>query len=311
MPDRAVAARPRANLVEYLAEAWALGLFMLAACGFGVLLFHPASPAVRAVPDPLVRRALMGLAMGLTAVGNIYSPWGRRSGAHMNPATTLAFFRLGKVAPRDALGYVAGQFAGGLAGVGVAALFLGRWLADPAVNYVVTVPGPWGPGAAFLAEAAITLLLMVVVLWCAAAPRLAPYTGLAAGALVALYITIESPVSGMSMNPARTLASAVPALHWRHLWIYFAAPPLGMLAAAELRRRAAPGARHCAKHVHDPRYRCVFCEHQARARASEGTTPAGPAFQWSTGATDSRRPDEGARPVDYQEESASCAASVR
>jgi aquaporin Z len=92
----------RAHWPEYLIEATGLGAFMLVACLAGTLLGHPASPAVRALPDPLARRALMGVAMGLTAVGLIDSPWGRRSGAHFNPATTLPFGRLGKIAPADA-----------------------------------------------------------------------------------------------------------------------------------------------------------------------------------------------------------------
>lgn len=265
--------RPLGNLIEYLAEAWALGLFMMSACGFGVLFFHPASPVVAAVPGGLARRGLMGLAMGLTAMLNIYSPWGRRSGAHMNPATTLAFLRLGKVSPADAAGYVAAQFAGGLGGVLLAAVLLRHWIADPAVNYVVTTPGRWGAGPALLAEFAITLVLMSTVLWFVARPRLAPFTGAAAASLVALYITVEAPVSGMSMNPARTLASALPALHWEGLWLYFLAPPAGMLAAAELRRRLAPDASHCAKYHHDATYRCLFCEYQHRRNGREPGSP--------------------------------------
>jgi aquaporin Z len=81
----------RGHLPEYLMEALGLGLFMASAGAFATLLFHSASPVPAAVPDPLARRALMGLAMGLTAVGNIYSPWGQRSGAPLNPATTLTF----------------------------------------------------------------------------------------------------------------------------------------------------------------------------------------------------------------------------
>lgn len=261
--------RPLGNLIEYLAEAWALGLFMMSACGFGVFFFHPASPVPAAVPGTLARRGLMGLAMGLTAMLNVYSPWGRRSGAHMNPATTLVFLRLGKVSPVDAAGYVAAQFAGGLAGVVLASALLRRWIAHPAVNYVVTVPGRWGAGPALLAEFAIALLLMSTVLWFVARPRLAPVAGAAAASLVALYITVEAPVSGMSMNPARTLASALPAMQWDGLWLYFLAPPAGMLAAAELHRRLAPGASHCAKYHHDPAYRCLFCEHQHRRDGRE------------------------------------------
>ena len=84
---------------EYLIEALGLGLFMLSACLFVTLLEHPNSPVRQTVTDPFVRRIPMGLAMGLTAVGLIYSPWGQRSGAHLNPSVTLTFWRLGKVTP--------------------------------------------------------------------------------------------------------------------------------------------------------------------------------------------------------------------
>src|SRR5882724_5960982 len=133
----------RAHWPEYGIEAAGLGLFMVSACVFGTLLEHPASPVVSALPDPLTRRALMGVAMGLTAVLLIYSPWGRRSGAHFNPATTLTFWRLGKVETRDAVGGT---------------------LAHPGVRYVATVPGPGGTAVAFAAEVAIAFILMSVVL---------------------------------------------------------------------------------------------------------------------------------------------------
>ena len=103
----------RRHWPEYLIEAAGLGVFMLSACAFGTLLGHPGSLAVRALPDPFLRRVLMGLAMGLTAVGLIYSPWGQRSGAHFNPATTLTFWRLGKVASADAGFYASPRPPGG------------------------------------------------------------------------------------------------------------------------------------------------------------------------------------------------------
>ncbi len=94
------------NWPEYAIEAALLGTFMVAACAVTALLEHPASPLHAAIPDPFTRRALIGIAMGLTAIGLIYSPWGQQSGAHFNPSVTLTFLRLGKIEVRDALGYV-------------------------------------------------------------------------------------------------------------------------------------------------------------------------------------------------------------
>src|SRR5207245_8712954 len=88
-----------------------------------------------------LRRIPIGLAMGLTAVGLIYSPWGQRSGAHLNPSVTLTFWRLGKVTPWDAFFYVTAQFVGAIVGVGVAATILDAWLAHPAVSYAATEIG--------------------------------------------------------------------------------------------------------------------------------------------------------------------------
>lgn len=246
---------------EYLMEAAGLGAFMLSACLFCALLEHPASPVRQAIADATLRRGLMGLVMGLTAVAIIYSPWGKQSGAHINPAVTLTFLRLGKVPAWDAAFYVTAQFAGGLAGVVVSAALLGRAIADPSVGYVVTVPGSGGPLVAFAAEVVISFLLMMTVLTASSRPALGRFTGLFAGCLVALYITVEAPFSGMSMNPARTFASALPAGNWTAAWIYFVAPPAGMLLAAEVflaltKRHAA----HCAKLHHQNERRCIFCQ---------------------------------------------------
>jgi aquaporin Z len=255
---------------EYGIEAALLGLFMVAACTFAVLLEHPASPVRLALPDATMRRGLMGLAMGSTAVGLIYSPWGKQSGAHFNPATTLTFLRLGKVAARDAAGYVAAQFIGGIAGVLVASLVFGDVLADRSTNFAATLPGPRGVAVAFGAEVVITFLLMSVILRVSNHPTRARLTGLCAGALVALYITVEAPLSGMSMNPARTLASAVFARDWTALWLYFVAPPVGMLLAAEVYvRRRGMAAVFCAKLHHENDRRCIFCETR-RQRVSHG-----------------------------------------
>ncbi|MCI0672610.1 MAG: aquaporin, partial [Myxococcaceae bacterium] len=102
---------------EYAIEAGLLGAFLIAAGLFGILLEYPGSPLHQALPSPVVRRALFGVLMGLTAIAIIDSPLGMRSGAHINPAVTLTFFHLGKVKPWDALFYVLAQFVGAALGV--------------------------------------------------------------------------------------------------------------------------------------------------------------------------------------------------
>lgn len=255
----------REHWPEYLSEAFGLAFFMVSAVGFAVLLFEPGSVVVARIPSMGIRGALMGVAMGLTLILNIYSPWGRRSGAHLNPAVTLTFFRLGKVARADVPWYIASQFFGGILGTGVGVLLFRPAVAHPTVNYVATLPGPWGIGAAFAAELLMSFVLMLVVLLLSSRPRLAGSTGLVAGGLVALYITFESPISGMSMNAARTVGSAVFAHAWTGLWVYFTAPLLGMLSAAELFYRSGDAVSQiCAKFHHDSRVRCIFCEYHAR-----------------------------------------------
>ncbi len=259
---------------EYAIEAALLGLFMVSACGFTVLLFHPDSPLLRAIPDATVRRFLIGLAMGGTAIALIYSPWGMRSGAHFNPAVTLTFTRLGRMAPHDAAAYVAAQFIGGVLGVLLASLVLGGLLENAAVHYAVTRPGTHGAGAAFLAELVISFVLMTMVLEVSNRRRIARFTGIGAGLLVATFITLEAPLSGMSMNPARTVGSAVWAGDWTAIWIYFLAPVIGMLGAAQLYlRRRGPDAVFCAKMVHDTESTCIHCEYReaARSDAAAGT----------------------------------------
>lgn len=210
-----------AHWPEYLIEAWGLGLFMVNACLAGAILEYPASLAHQSIPNELARRGLFGMAMGLTIVLLVYCPWGKRSGAHINLAITLTFLRLGKIAPADALFYILAQFAGGMVGVVLVALILPRPMMYPKVNYVVTVPGPQGILVALLAEVGISFLLMFVVLTVSNLPQLKVWLGVFMGILVSLYITFEAPLSGMSMNPARTFASALPAHLWTAGWIYF------------------------------------------------------------------------------------------
>jgi aquaporin Z len=247
----------RRHWPEYAIEAAGLGFFMIAACSFAVALEHPASP-IRELLPVFPRRALMGLAMGATNIAIVYSPWGKRSGAHINPAVTWTFYRLGKIEGWDALFYILAQFTGGILGVVIAVLALGAWVSHPSINYVATIPGSYGIPLAFAAEVAMAFLMMSMILEVTNQARLARFTGIFAGILVFAFITFEAPISGMSINPARTFGSAFNARLWTALWLYFLAPPLGMALAAEVHRRTSHATVRCAKLHHDNDERCIF-----------------------------------------------------
>ncbi|REJ76440.1 MAG: aquaporin family protein [Acidobacteria bacterium] len=243
---------------EYLMEAWGLGIFMVSACTFGVAFYHPGSPLF--FDSKIVSDAMMGLVMGLTAIGIILSPWGKRSGAHINPAVTITFLWLGKIKPADAVFYIFAQFAGASAGVLLSRVFLDGLLADASVNFVVTVPGAGGALSAFTAEFVISFLLMTMVLVTTNSTRLMSATPFLAGLLIANFIVFEGAFSGMSMNPARTFGSAASANVWTEAWLYFVAPPLAMLSAARVYvTLKGKGSVKCAKYHHHNRQRCIFC----------------------------------------------------
>lgn len=251
----------REKLRVYAMDGALLGLFMISACVNVVILEHPASSVHAGIPSALVRRILVGVAMGLTAALLIYSPWGKRSGAFMNPAMVLCFLRLGKLSRLDAVGYITAQLIGSAGGVLFAAWLLPGWVSNPAVNYVVTTPSG-GVESAFLTEFYLAFVLVSVVMTVNRSPRFARHSGVCAAVLVALFISVAAPISGMSINPARTFGSAVWAQNWTGFWIYLSAPPLGMLAGTELQRRlTARKQRPCGKLTHDETITCfVRCD---------------------------------------------------
>ena len=254
-----VVASLRLHWPEYLMEAWEMSLFMFCTCSFATLLQHPASPVRHFFISGIVRRALMGLAIGATVMALIMSPWGKQSGGHINPAMTFAFYRLGKLHSWDTLFYWVAQFSGATIGVALATFLLRGAPRDSTVRYAVTAPGVYGAAVAFAAELAISFILMMTVLLVTNHERLARYTPYFVGSLYAVNITFETPLSGMSMNPARTFGPAAYGGYWHTLWIYFIAPTVGMLAAAEtflrIRRGIAP---YCAKLHHANHERCIF-----------------------------------------------------
>ena len=249
----------RLHWPEYLMEAAEVALYLFLTCIFASLLLHPASPVRHFIESTTELRALMGLAVGATVVAIVVSPWGKQSGGHFNPALTLAFYRLGKMRSADALFYVVAQFSGAVGGVCLARYLLPDPVGGDAVRYAVTVPGVSGSLPAFIAELTISFVLMSTILVASNRETLSRYTPYLVGLLYATFIILEAPLSGMSMNPARSFAPALHAKYWHALWLYFMAPTLGMLVAAEVFLRSRGGVPpFCAKLHHANKKRCIF-----------------------------------------------------
>jgi aquaporin Z len=238
-------------------EAVCLGLFMISAGVFATVLEYPNSIIHQLLPNVFTRLVIMGIAMGITATLLNYSPMGKLSGAHMNPAVTFTFVRLTKIKLVDAIYYVLFQCLGGTAGVVLMSTLVPDSFRDPHVNYIITAPGKFGVGVAFVLEVFMAFSMMIMVLTTTNHPRYARYTGLIAGMFVASFVILSAPISGFSINPARTIASAIPGMQFPSFWIYMTAPFIGMLGAAEVFTHFK-GKAICAKMHHVDTYLCIF-----------------------------------------------------
>jgi aquaporin Z len=266
-PFQVTALHPTASLIdaiwahwkEYLMEAAELATLMLCICGTGTLLYSRNSPVATAGLSGITRSALMGVIVASATLMIIRSPFGRKSGAHFNPALTVAYFALRRIHRWDALAYVVAQFVGGIVGVFLAHQLLRTNLSDFPVRYVVTLPGRNGSLVAFLLEFLTSFLLMLVVLVASNHPRLARYTPLLVALLTVFYYVFSTSISGYSVNPARSLSSALFARIWQGIWLYFIGPSLGMVTAAVLYAKIAGSDRvYCPKVFHDLRSTCPF-----------------------------------------------------
>ncbi len=264
-----VGASLRRHWPEYLIEALLTATWLLVLGVFTAFVARAASDFHAAPVDGLARRASIGLVAGLAMALLIYSPWGRRSGSHLNPAITLAFLRLGKLGRWDALFYVLAQCAGALAGVLLARAAMGAASGGAPASWSATAPGAAGEGIAFAAELTTSTLAMLTILLASNHLPLQRWTGVLYATFIMAGITFESPFSGFGINPARALAAALTSGSWDAAWLYVLAPILGMQLAIEA-YRLVTGRRYtlCAKLSHNTEGRCIFnCQHPDQARA--------------------------------------------
>jgi aquaporin Z len=197
--------------------AEALGTFVLVFAGTGAIVIDDLTHAVTHVG--------VALTFGLVVMSLIYA-LGDVSGAHFNPAVTLAFSLAGRFPARRALPYIACQFAGALL-----ASLLPRAMYGNRAHLGATIPlGP--PLQSFVLEAVLTFILMFVILNVSTGLKeVGVMAGIAVGGVIGLEAMFAGPISGASMNPARSFAPALVSLHVTGLWVYLTAPVLGAAAA--------------------------------------------------------------------------------
>jgi aquaporin Z len=218
---------PRRRLV--LSELIGTAVLVLVGLSLVILMFGAGTPMARLVPDEGVRRLITGFLFGTTGACIALSPVGKVSGAHINPAVTLAFRLMGKLDLPTTLGYVGAQLVGAVAG----SLPLLLWGAmGESVAFGATLPGPGIPVSKALFGEVVTTLAMVTLLAVFLGFRtIRPFTPALFPPLYALMVWAEASVSGTSTNPARSLGPAVVSGQWTGHWIYWVGPIAGMLAA--------------------------------------------------------------------------------
>ena len=207
------------NRARLLAEF--LGTFALVFAGTGAIV-------INAVSGGAITHVGIALTFGLIVLAMIYT-FGDLSGAHFNPAVTLAFAAARRFAWRDVPGYVAAQAAGAFAASGLL-----RGLFPAHATLGATLPAGTA-GQSFILELILTALLMLVVLNVSTGAKEKGITaGLVVGSVIALEAMFAGPICGASMNPVRSLAPAVVSGHLEHLWVYLTAPTLGALLVVPL-----------------------------------------------------------------------------
>jgi aquaporin Z len=213
----------------FLSELIGTALLVLVGLSLVILMFGNGSPLARLIPDEGLRRLVTGFLFGTTGACIALSPVGKMSGAHINPAVTLAFRLMGKLDLQTTLGYVGAQLVGAVVG----SLPLLLWGAmGRSVAFGATVPGAGTPLSTALLGEAITTFAMVALLAVFLGFRtIRPFTPGVFPPLYAIMVWAESEVSGTSTNPARSLGPSVISGQWQGWWIYWVGPMAGMLLA--------------------------------------------------------------------------------
>lgn len=194
-----------------------IGTFALVFCGTGAMVIDN-------VTGGTVTNVGIGITFGFIVTGMIYT-FGKVSGAHINPAVTLGFALTDVFSGKNVIGYIMAQLVGALLASFVLKLLF------PMDEYLgSTLPyGSWQQ--AFILEVILTYFLMLIILFISQDEDNNHLTGFVVGGIVMLEAIFAGPITGASMNPARSIAPALVSGHIEHLWVYIAAPIAGAILA--------------------------------------------------------------------------------
>jgi aquaporin Z len=220
---------PRTRWALFVSEAIGTALLVLVGLSLVIVMFGAGSPMARLVPDEGLRRLITGFLFGTTGACIALSPVGRVSGAHINPAVTLAFRLMGKLDLPTSLGYVGAQLIGAVVG----SLPLLLWGAmGKSIAFGATLPGPgFAVSAVFLGEVITTFAMVALLAVFLGFRAIRPFTPAIFPPLYSIMVWAESPLSGTSTNPARSFGPSLVSGQWQGWWIYWAGPAAGVLLA--------------------------------------------------------------------------------
>jgi aquaporin Z len=213
----------------FVSELAGTAVLLLVGLSIVILMWGEGGPGARLVPNEALRRAVTGFLFGTTGGAIALSAVGRTSGAHINPAVTLAFWLMGKISAGTAAVYVAAQ----LIGAGLGCLPLLAWGAlGRSAAFGATLPGArYGTRDVLLGEAVTTFALVILLCVFLGFRKLRRFTPFTMPILYGVMVFLEAPVSGTSTNPARSFGPALVSGRWDGWWIFWAGPILGTLAA--------------------------------------------------------------------------------
>ena len=228
---------PRHRWAAWLAELLGTALMLFGGFSMTALVGAPSSPLfVRAMTQ---RVFVIGLSYGVMVALVAVSPIGRSSGAHLNPAVTVAFWCRRAVSTSDAVAYVVAQCVGALA---AAIAFSAIWRSwATAVHGARTIPRPGlGAAATAMIEAGMTFVLVAAIFVVSTSPRWRRWTPVAVLVLLTVMIVVAGPVTGGSFNPARSLGPALVTHQWQAFLAYVVGPLAGALVAVLATHRRSP-----------------------------------------------------------------------